>query len=140
MEPLDAFAPPKAAVTDIDTEVPRIPGLFKGMLIAFFVVEGLGLVLGRSSSGFVWLGVMAIAAWTTLDGNRAASRVLGCFLAFNVVLVLVAAAAAFQRSAVAGGICVALAIYVAVLVGYIFLNPAMQAVFAKADAKKWSGG
>jgi hypothetical protein len=134
----DAFAPPKAAVSDI-LPAARIPTLFKGMLVVFFVFEGLGILLGRSSGGIVWIGVMALAAWFTLEGNRAASRVLGAFLALNVVLVLVAAAAAFRHSAVAGGCLVALAAYVGVLVAYIFLNPAMQAVFRAADSRKWSG-
>jgi hypothetical protein len=140
MEPLDTYAPPKANVIEIDTEPARIPGLFKAMLVAFFVLEALGILLGRSVGGIVWIGVMAIAAWHTLEGNRAASRVLGCFLALNVLLALVAAASAFRHSMIAGTICVALAIYVGILAAYIFLNPAMQAVFGKADSKKWSGG
>lgn len=139
VEPIAAFAPPKSSVQDV-VEPARIPMLFKVMLVAFFILEGLGILIGRSMGGIVWIGVMAIAAWATLDGNRAASRVLGCFLAFNVVLALVAAAAAFRHSALAGGICVGLAVYVGVLAGYIFFNPRMQAVFGKAEAKKWSGG
>lgn len=139
MDAMEAFSPPQSVVQDF-AETPRIPTLFKVMLVAFFVVEGLGVLVGRSMGGIVWIGVMAIAAWATLGGNRAASRVLGCFLALNVVLMLVAAASAFRHSALAGGVCVGIAVYVGVLAAYIFFNSSMQAVFGKAEAKKWSGG
>jgi hypothetical protein len=135
MSQFDAFAPPKATVADV--EQPKIPGLFKGLLIAFFVLTVLGDVLSMSMGGLVWLGVMAIAAWRTFEGSRAASRVLAALLVVNAVLMLVAAAMALKHGPVAAVISLALALYMGVLAGYIFFNPAMQAVFRKADARKW---
>lgn len=138
MDPLDAFAPPKSPVAD--PEPARIPGLFKGMLAVFFALEALGLLVGHSLSGIVWLGVMALSAWFTLQGRRAASRVLGCLLAINVVLLLVGAVVAFGQSMAAGALCLGGAAYLGVLVGYIFLHPGLQAVFRKSESRKWSGG
>ena len=72
-------------------------------------------------------------------GGVAASRVLGVLLALNAVLTLVAGIAAFQHNRFAGVFTLAVAACMGVLAAYIFFNPAMQAVFRKADKKKWSG-
>ena len=50
MSRFDAFAPPKATVADV--EQPKIPGLFKGLLIAFFVLTVLGDVYDRACARF----------------------------------------------------------------------------------------
>ncbi len=140
MESIDAYAPPKATVADVD-EVPRIPTLFKVLLILFIALDLLGHVIARDFSGLVWLGVMAIAAWQTLKGNRAASRALGVLLVIGTIVLVWGALYNFGRGhALDGGINLGVAVYTAVLIAYLFLHPTMQAVFRRADSKKWSGG
>jgi hypothetical protein len=110
------------------------------MLVALLAIVLLGIFVSVNKGGIVWLGVMSIASWKTLQGSRAASRVLGVLLVLNAVLTVVAGVAAFQHNRFAGGFTLAVAVCMGVLAAYIFFNPAMQAVFRKADKKKWSGG
>ena len=142
MESIDAYAPPKSPVTEIELEPgpPGIPLTFKIMLIAFLALALLGLVTSANKAGLVWLGVMAIAAWKTLQGSRAASRVLGGLFVLNAVVTLVSTFPAFRQGTAGGVMVLAMAIYLGVLAAYIFFHPAMQAVFRKAERKKWSGG
>lgn len=144
MNPPDAFAPPKSAVIDVDVDAglatPTIPLWFTMLLFLFIGVEVLGHVARADFSGLGWLGVMAIAAWQTLKGNRAASRVLGAMLVLASVLGLVGAANAFARGHMAyGGVSVGFVVYMAALAACLFFHPALQAVFRRADSKKWSG-
>ena len=143
MNPPDAFAPPKSAVLDVDVDtgsaMPTIPLWFKVLLILFIAIEVLGHVARADFSGLVWLGVMAIASWQTLKGNRAASRVLGGLLVLASVLGLWGAVNAFASGHVAyGGVCVGFVVYMAALAACLFFHPAMQAVFRRADRQKWS--
>jgi hypothetical protein len=84
--------------------------------------------------------VLAIAAWHTLAGSRPASRVLGGLLILMAVLSTVAAVPLLHGRPVAGCVILALVAYMLALVAYLFFSPTMQAVFRKADARKWSGG
>jgi hypothetical protein len=144
MDNFDAYAPPRAVVSDAEIEKPQIPLAFKILLIAYIVLHLVGSLLGVSSYGIVWGGVMVIASWKTLGGSRPASRVLGVLLSISAILMLVGAAILVSLgrpgSAVTIAFFLGLAAWVAVLVGFIYFHPAMQAVFRKSDAKKWSGG
>jgi hypothetical protein len=144
MDNFEAYAPPRAIVSDAEIEKPRIPLVFKILLVTYIVLHLLGSLLGVSGTGIVWGGVLAIASWKTLEGNRPASRVLGVLLSISVALMLLGLAVFVSQGRSGSGVMVAVflvtAAWLAVLVGFIYFHPAMQAVFRKSDAKKWSGG
>ena len=140
MDKFEAYAPPKSAVTDAEVEQPKIPLTFKILLVTFVVLDVLGTLSGGVGGGFVWAGVLAIAAWRTLAGSRPASRVLGGLLALMAVMSTVAAVPIVRTNPVAGYIMLVLVAYMLGLIAYLFFSPTMQAVFRKADARKWSGG
>jgi hypothetical protein len=73
--------------------------------------------------------------------------VLGGLLILMAVLSTVAAVPLLHGRPVAGYVILALVAYMLALVAYmlalvayLFFSPTMQAVFRKADARKWSGG
>jgi|EndMetStandDraft_4_1072995.scaffolds.fasta_scaffold246149_2 hypothetical protein len=144
MDNFDAYAPPRAVVSDAPIEQPQIPLAFKILLIAYVVLHLLGSLMGMSGYGIVWGGVLAIASFKTLDGSRPASRVLGVLLSISLVLMLVGMAVFASQgrphSALPLAFFLGLAAWIAVLVGFIYFHPGMQGVFRKSDAKKWSGG
>ena len=144
MDNFEAYAPPKAVVADASIESPKIPLSFKLLLLVFVFLHVLGSITSLSGSGIVWGGVMAIASWKTLQGSRPASRVLGALLVLTAIVSIVGAVAIFPKSPfdslVPVAVMGAMAVYLLALVGFIFFHPAMQAVFRKSDAKKWSGG
>lgn len=144
MDNFEAYAPPRAVVSDAEMEKPQIPLVFKILLVAYIVLHLLGSLLGVSGTGIVWGGVLAIAGWKTLEGSRPASRVLGVLLSISVALMLLGLAVFVSQGRPGSGVMVAVflvtAAWLAVLVGFIYFHPAMQAVFRKSDAKKWSGG
>jgi len=141
MDNFDAYAPPRAAVLDIDAEgtPAKIPLLFKILLIAYVALHVLGTCMALSVAGVVWAGVIAIASWRTLAGSRAASRVLGVVMVIALVFALFAAVMVSRASPGWMAAMLAQAAYLAVLVGYLYFHPAMQAVLRQSDAKKWRG-
>jgi hypothetical protein len=140
MDTFEAYAPPKAAVIDAAAEPPKIPLAFKIFLVTFVLLDVLGTLAGGLGGGFVWAGVLAIAAWRTLAGSRPASRVLGGLLVLMSLLSVVAAVPLLHSRPVAAYVMLLLVAYMLGLVAYLFFSPTMQAVYRKADARKWSGG
>jgi len=143
MDTSEAYAPPKSAVIDAAVEAPKIPLTFKILLIVLVLLDVLGRFgggVGGGAGGIVWDGVLAIAAWRTLAGSRPASRVLGGLLTLMILGSAVEAVTMLRTNPVAGYVVFALDAYMLGLVFYLFFSPVMQAVFRKADAKKWSGG
>lgn len=144
MDHFDAYAPPRAVVADTEAVQAQVPLAFKILLGIYLGLYVLGSLLSLSGTGVVWGGVLAIAGWKTLGGSRAASRVLGVLLSLTLILALLAAAYILSQGAPDSGPAIAvmlgMAAWMAVLVGFIFFHPGMQAAFRKADAKKWSGG
>ena len=137
----DPYSPPKAAVVpDAIVAAPRIPLLFKILLGLFFAIHILIALLLRNGGVGVIQGVMCIAAWRTLQGSGAASRVLGVLIGLYALLLAWGTFMAFRGPLPAAIFSALLLAQAVALVGYIFLNPAMQAAFAKAERKKWSGG
>jgi len=140
MDNFEAFAPPKAAVSDSEVAAPKIPLAFKIFLVVLLALDLFGRISGGASGGLVWDGVLALAAWRTMAGSRPASRVLGGLLTLMGVMSAVVAVPLFQRQPVMAYVVLFLVAYMLALAGYIFFSPTMQAVFRKSDAKKWSGG
>jgi hypothetical protein len=140
MDNFEAYAPPKAVVSDAGIDPPKIPLAFKIFLVVLLALDLLGRLSGGGGGGLVWDGVLAIAAWRTMAGSRPASRVLGGLLTLMAVMSAVVAVPLFQKQPSAAWIVLLLVAYMLALAGYIFFSPTMQAVFRKSDAKKWSGG
>ena len=144
MDNFDAYAPPRAVVADAESAPAQIPLAFKILLGLYLVLYILGSLLALSGAGVVWGGVLVIAGWKTLGGSRPASRVLGVLLSLTLILMLAAAAFILSRGAPGSMpaivVMLGMAAWLAVLVGFIFFHPGMQAAFRKSDARKWSGG
>jgi cell division protein FtsW (lipid II flippase) len=141
MDNFEAYAPPKAAVSDAGIDAPKIPLAFKIFLVVLLALDLFGRISGGAAGGLVWDGVLAIAAWRTMAGSRPASRVLGGLLTLMAVMsAVVAVPLLFQKQLGTACVVLFLVAYMLALAGYIFFSPTMQAVFRKADARKWSGG
>jgi hypothetical protein len=79
MDTLEAYAPPKAAVTDAEAESPRIPLGFKILLCTFVVLDVLGALMGGAGGGIVWGACSPSprgARWRAAARRRACSA--GC--------------------------------------------------------------
>ncbi|HEX6703922.1 MAG TPA: hypothetical protein VF169_04110 [Albitalea sp.] len=138
MSDTNPYSPPKATSVPEVAEK-RVPRLFLAMLALYFLIDVLSALF---SGGFIYLArtaVVAIAAWRTLQGSRAASMFLGGLFVLGALLAL---RGAFQvwdvNREVAIGSLVAMA-YMAVMAGHVFLSPGMRALYAKADKTKWRG-
>lgn len=144
MDNFEAYAPPKAVVVDAPVDQPKIPLAFTILLAIYIVLHVVGSLMSFSGTGIVWGGVLAIAAFKTVQGSRPASRVLGALLVLSAVMALFVVIAAFPKthadSIVPFVVMLAMMAWLLAMAGFIFLNPTMQAVFRKSDAKKWSGG
>jgi hypothetical protein len=137
MDPLDAYAPPKIALTDAGGAVPRIPRLFRGTLIVLVLLQMLSTIAMPTVSGTLLFGLTAFAAWKTLQHHRAGSRLLGVLLVFDSLLFYAIASGIARDSLAVAAIVFAFAVCALVLSGYLFFSPSMRAVFRKAEATKW---
>ena len=112
----------------------RIRGPFKGQLVALVVLQALILIARPSVVGLVWIGLTGLATWKTLERHRAASRALSAMLVIDAVMLYAAASGMALSSLAAGGVVLAIAVYVLILAGYLILSPSMRAVFRKSKA------
>lgn len=118
--------------------VPRAPKAFIFLLGAYLLLNGGSALYRRDVLGAVFLVIVAIAAWRTVQGGKAASFYLSALLVLGIVGSVRAAASMWTLDPTGALVSAAFAVYLSVLVGYIFLHPGMRALYTKAERAKWT--
>ncbi len=139
MEAHRAEVATETPVTGSKAESLRVPGLFKGQLVALVVLQALSVIARPSVVSLVWVGLTGLATWKTFECHRAASYALSAMLVIDAIMLYAAASGMALSNLAAGGVVLALAVYVLILAGYLILSPSMRAVFRKSKAWNRTG-
>jgi Na+/phosphate symporter len=136
MSDRNPYAPPSS-----NPEAPavaRAPRAFIVLLGAYLLLSAASAVFGGSIFSAIFLVIVGIAAWRTVQGGQAASRYLGGLLILGVIVSVRAVASMWASNPPGAMVSAAVAVYQSILVGYIFLSPGMRALYTKAERAKWT--
>jgi hypothetical protein len=118
--------------------VARAPRVFIFLLGTYLLLSAASALYEKNVFSALFLGIVAIAAWRTLQGSHAASRYLGGLLVLGVFLSLRAAASMWAADFIGAIVSAVFAAYLAVLAGYTFFHPGMRALYTKGERAKWT--
>ncbi|NDI84381.1 hypothetical protein [Undibacterium crateris] len=118
---------------------PRVPRTLIAFLAFYFFCTIVSNLFEGNVPALVLTGIIAIATWRTFQGSRSASRYLGGLFSLATLICMRSAYLNWSPSRETAVIALLTAVYMAVIVGYLFLSPSMRALYIQGDKEKWAG-
>jgi hypothetical protein len=107
------------------------------LLAIYFLLDILAVIF---TGQYLWIArtaILAIAAWRTLQGSRAASRFLGCLFVLNAVVAATDGISLRNGDPVDAIGTLIFAAFIAVIAAYVFFSPSMRLLYVQGDKTRW---